>query len=45
MINLGIPLVLPITQQALMVPVGLVGTLFASQYLITSSVYYDEYDG
>jgi hypothetical protein len=28
-----------------MVPVGLIGTIFVSQYLLTSSVYFDEYDG
>jgi hypothetical protein len=25
--------------------VGIFGTLFVTQYLMTSSVYYDEYDG
>lgn len=42
---LGLPLLLPITQQAVIVPVALVGTIVVSQYLITSSVYFDEYDG
>lgn len=42
---LGLPLLLPITQQALMVPVALIGTICVSQYLLTSNIYFDEYDG
>lgn len=41
----GLPLILPITQQAVIVPVALIGTICVSQYLLTSSVYFDEYDG
>jgi len=32
-------------QKAVVVPAVLVTTLFTSQYLLTSNVYYDEYDG
>ena len=28
-----------------MIPAGVIGTIFVSQYLLTSSVYFDEYDG
>jgi hypothetical protein len=28
-----------------MVPAGLIATIFVSQYFLTSSVYFDEYDG
>jgi hypothetical protein len=43
--SLGLPLLLPITKQAVIVPTALIGTIFVSQYLLTSSVYFDEYDG
>lgn len=36
---------MPITQQAVMVPAVLISTIWISQYLLTSSVYFDEYDG
>ena len=43
--QIGLPLLLPITQQAVIVPAALIGTIIVSQYLLTSSVYFDEYDG
>lgn len=32
-------------KQIIIFPAALVGTLWTTQYLLTSSVYYDEYDG
>jgi hypothetical protein len=40
-----LPLLLPITKDAAIVPVILIGSIWASQYLLTSNVYFDEYDG
>ena len=42
---LGLPFVIQALPK-MMIPVGVVfGSLFATQYLATSNVYYDEYDG
>jgi len=36
---------LPMAQKVLIFPIALIGTLYTTQYLLTSSTYYDEYDG
>jgi hypothetical protein len=43
--NVGLPLVMQMSGKIMLPVVGIFGSLFVLQYLLTSSVYYDEYDG
>lgn len=43
--NIGIPLIFQMSGKMIVPPVLIFGSLWTTQYLLTSSDYYDEYDG